>query len=289
LLCCRVRQEAQIVHQAGQCILALVVVAPPQDRRGVQGQRGHRRQRRVDQPAPVTGDSDCGAEEGFGCRSPSASSPVGFTAFNSASSQGLHAWHRALREHGYAVQLWKIHRHIGMGGDQLVAALIGEEGERSDGEAIRDTEGEAYGELIGEVQAMDGATALLRELREDGAKAIFSSSAKAEEVEHYLDLLEARDLVEGWTTAADVERTKPHPDLIHVALEKAGSDGPAVMVGDSTWDVKVAEAEGILTLAVLTGGFSEEELREAGAAEVVKSIGALRKDRGALARLARSV
>jgi HAD superfamily hydrolase (TIGR01509 family) len=199
------------------------------------------------------------------------------------------AWHRALRDHSYAVQLWEIHRHIGMGGDQLVAALIGEEGERSDGEAIRDAEGEAYGELIGEVQAMDGATEFLRELREDGAKAIFSSSAKAEEVEHYLDLLNARDLVEGWTTAADVERTKPHPDLVLVALEKAGNDGPAVMVGDSTWDVKAAEAAGIPTLAVLTGGFSEEELREAGAAEVVKSIGELRKDRGALERLAETV
>ena len=199
------------------------------------------------------------------------------------------AWHRALRDHGYAVQLWEIHRHIGMGGDQLVAALIGEQGERSDGEAIRDAEGEAYGELIGEVQAMDGATEFLRELREDGAKAIFSSSAKAGEVEHYLDLLDARDLVEGWTTAADVERTKPHPDLVQVALEKAGNDGPAVMVGDSTWDVKAAEAAGIPTLAVLTGGFSEEELREAGAAEVVRSIGELHKDRGALARLAKSV
>ena len=199
------------------------------------------------------------------------------------------AWHRALRDRGYAVQLWEIHRHIGMGGDQLVEALIGEQGERSDGEAIRDSESEAYGELIGEVQAMDGATELLRELRGDGAKAIFSSSAKAEEVEHYLDLLNARDLVEGWTTAADVERTKPHPELIEVALEKAGNDGPAVMVGDSTWDVKAAEAAGIPSLAVLTGGFSEEELREAGAAEVVKSISTLRKDRSVLARLAKAV
>ena len=198
------------------------------------------------------------------------------------------AWHRALRDHGYTVQLWEIHRHIGMGGDQMVAALIGEEGESADGGAIRDSEGEAYGELIGEVQAMNGSTELLRELREDGAKAIFSSSAKAEEVDHYLDLLDARDLVEGWTTAADVERTKPHPDLVQVALEKVGNDGPAVMVGDSTWDVEAAEAAGIPTLAVLTGGFSEEELREAGAAEVVKSVAALRKDRSMLARLARA-
>lgn len=196
------------------------------------------------------------------------------------------AWHRAFRQHGYAVQVWEIHRHIGMGGDQLVVALIGEEGERSDGEAIREAEGEAYGELIGEVQPMHGSIELLRDLREDEVTVVLASSAKANEVEHYVDLLEAHELVAGWTTAADVARTKPHPDLVHVALEKAGDGGPAVMVGDSTWDVKAAEAAGIPTLAVLTGGFSEAELREAGASEVVKSVGALREDRGVLARLA---
>lgn len=196
------------------------------------------------------------------------------------------AWHRALRDRGYAVQLWEIHRHIGMGGDQIVADLIGRDGEEKDGDAIREAEGEAYGELIGEVQAMHGATELLRELGEDGAKVILASSAKAGEVEHYVDLLSAGDLVEGWTTAADVERTKPHPDLVHAALEKAGYDWPAVMVGDSTWDIKAAAAAGVPTLAVLTGGFSEAELRDAGAAEVCESIGELRKDREALSRLA---
>lgn len=196
------------------------------------------------------------------------------------------AWHRGLREHGYVVQLWEIHRHIGMGGDQIVAALIDEEGERRDGDAIRAAEKDAYGELIGEVQAMHGASELLRELRDDGAKTILASSAKAEEVEHYVELLDAADLVEGWTDSADVERTKPHPDLVHAALAKIGGEGPAVMVGDSTWDVKAAAAAGIPTLAVLTGGFSEAELREAGAAEVCESIGELRKDRALLAALA---
>jgi HAD superfamily hydrolase (TIGR01509 family) len=184
------------------------------------------------------------------------------------------------------VQVWEIHRHIGMGGDQLVEALLGEEGERSDGDAIREAEGEAYGALIGEVQPMHGSIELLRELHEDLATVILASSAKAEEVDHYLELLEARELVKGWTTSADVERTKPNPDLVHAALEKSGDGGPAVMVGDSTWDVKAAQAAGIPTLAVLTGGFSEAELRETGASEVVKSVGELRKDRSALARLA---
>ena len=196
------------------------------------------------------------------------------------------AWHRAFRAHGYAVQVWKIHRHIGMGGDQLVEALIGEQGETEDGDAIREAEGDAYGELIGEVEAMHGASELLRELSDDGFSTILASSAKPEEVEHYIELLDAGDLVEGWTSAGDVERTKPHPDLVHAAIEKAGGERPAVMVGDSTWDVKAAERAGIPTLAVLTGGFSEEELREAGAAAVVKSVSALREDRDALRKLA---
>ena len=196
------------------------------------------------------------------------------------------AWHRALRANGYTAQLWEIHRHIGMGGDQMVEALVGEQAERESGDAIRDAEGEAYGELIDEVEALDGATELIRELTEDGAACILASSAKEEEVEHYIELLDAADLIAGSTTSADVERTKPHPDLVHAALEKAPGEAPRVMVGDSTWDVKAAKAAGIPTLAVMTGGFADSELRDAGAAEVVESIGELRKQRGILAKLA---
>jgi HAD superfamily hydrolase (TIGR01509 family) len=182
------------------------------------------------------------------------------------------AWHRALRAHGQQVQMWKVHRHIGMGGDQILDALIGSDAAAEQGDAIRAAEAEAYGELIGEVEPMDGARELLERLRAEEATTILASSAKQEEVDHYLDLLDARDLVDGWTTSADVERTKPHPDLVHAALEKAGGGNPAVMVGDSVWDVKAARAAGVPTLAVLTGGFSEAELREAGATQVVESI-----------------
>jgi HAD superfamily hydrolase (TIGR01549 family) len=185
------------------------------------------------------------------------------------------AWHRALHAHGHPVQMWKVHRHIGMGGDQILDALIGEEAAAEQGDAIREAEAEAYGELIGEVEPMEGARELIERLREAGATVILASSAKQEEVDHYLDLLDARELIDDWTTSADVESTKPDPDLVLAALEKAGSDNPSVMVGDSVWDVKAAKAAGVPTLAVLTGGFSEAELRDAGASQVVESIAAL--------------
>jgi HAD superfamily hydrolase (TIGR01549 family) len=195
------------------------------------------------------------------------------------------AWHRAFREHGYRVAIWEIHRHIGMGGDQLVGSLLGEEGEYESGDDLREAHAEAYAKLIGEAEAMEGASELIADLGDAGATVILASSAQRDEVDRYVKLLGAGERIAGATSAADAERTKPHPELVQTALEKFGSGGPALMVGDSTWDVKAAEAADVPTLALLTGGFSAAELREAGAVEVKRSIAALR-DAGAEAILA---
>jgi HAD superfamily hydrolase (TIGR01549 family) len=186
------------------------------------------------------------------------------------------AWFRAFRQHGEALPVWRIHRHIGMGGDQLVESLCGEQVERDKGDDIRAAEKVLYMELIDEVEPFAGARDLIRELKEAGHAVVLASSAKSEEVDHYLDLLDARDQVDAWTDSSDVESTKPEPDLVHAAMEKAGNS-EAVMVGDSTWDCEAAQRAGIETIAVLTGGFSEAELRDAGAAVVFRSIDELRE------------
>jgi HAD superfamily hydrolase (TIGR01549 family) len=187
------------------------------------------------------------------------------------------AWHRAFRKHDYRVAVWEIHRHIGMGGDQLVESLVGEEGENADGDELRDAHSDAYGELIGEVEAMKCASELIAELDDAGATVILASSAQQEEVDRYIELLGAEDRIAGATTSADAEQTKPHPELVQTALDKFGSGGPVLMLGDSTWDVKAAAAAGVPTLALLTGGFSAAELREAGAAEVERSLASVRE------------
>jgi HAD superfamily hydrolase (TIGR01509 family) len=186
------------------------------------------------------------------------------------------AWYRAFREHGHVLPVWRIHRHVGMGGDQLVAALCGDEVEERDGDGIREAEGRRYFEMIEEVEPLDGARDLMLDLKESGHRVVLASSAKPEEVDHYLDLLGARELADDWTSAGDVERTKPAPDLVQTAIEKIGG-GPAVMVGDSTWDCEAARHAGVQTVAVLTGGFSEAELRSAGAIAVFGSIVELRE------------
>ncbi len=138
--------------------------------------------------------------------------------------------------------------------------------------------------ISAEYSAFSAARELIEELKRRNKVVVLASSAKAHEVEHYLDLLDLRRLADGWTTSADVEATKPEPDLIKAATEKAGTHD-AVMVGDSTWDCVAAEKAGLRTVGVLTGGFSEQELRDAGAAEVYESLAQLlpRLDAGALA------
>jgi HAD superfamily hydrolase (TIGR01549 family) len=186
------------------------------------------------------------------------------------------AWYRAFREHGVVLELWRIHRHIGMGGDHMVAALAGRNAERSKGEAIRASEKQLYQELIDEVEPMNGARGLLAELKRRGHAVVLASSAKQEELDHYLELLDATEVVDGWTSSKDVSSTKPAPDLIEAALEKAGGrDG--VMVGDSVFDCQSAANAGIKTIGVLTGGFSEQELNDAGAITVFESIQKLRE------------
>jgi HAD superfamily hydrolase (TIGR01509 family) len=185
------------------------------------------------------------------------------------------AWYRAMRQNGVVVPVWRIHRHIGMGGDQLVAAVAGEGVESESGDAIRDAEKALYMAMIEEVEPLEGARELISDVRDRVDRVVLASSAKEDEVEHYVELLDARELADGWTTSADVDATKPHPDLVESAMAKAEAD-EALLIGDTPWDVKAAERAGVRTAAVLTGGFSAAELRDAGAIAVFESIPELR-------------
>jgi HAD superfamily hydrolase (TIGR01509 family) len=186
------------------------------------------------------------------------------------------AWYRAFRRSGIVLPLWRIHRHVGMGGDQLVPALAGKEVDESRGDEIRELRGEAYAELIDEVEPLEGSRELIADLKERGLTVLLASSAPQDELDRYLELLDARELADGWTTDDDVEATKPEPDLVRAALEKAGTDD-AVMVGDTPWDIEAARRAGVDTVCVITGGFSEQELRDAGAAGVYESVEDLRR------------
>jgi HAD superfamily hydrolase (TIGR01549 family) len=184
------------------------------------------------------------------------------------------AWFRAFKANDELVSLWRIHRHIGVAGDLFVEAVAGKDVDQAKGDAIRDAETDHYSKLVDDVVLLDGARDLIVKLKERGAKVVLASSAKEEELEHYLDMLQMNDTLDGWTSSADVETAKPEPDIVYAALEKVGGGDP-VMVGDSTWDCEAAARAGVPSIGVLTGGFSETELREAGAKEVYESVAEL--------------
>jgi HAD superfamily hydrolase (TIGR01509 family) len=186
------------------------------------------------------------------------------------------AWYRAFRLHGVTIPVWLCHRAIGMGGDQLVPHLAGEGFEREQGDTVRTEEHALFAQLIHEVQPFAGARGLIEDLKARGCKVVLASSAQAEDVAHYLGLLDARELADGWTDSSSVQRTKPAPDLVQAAIELVGG-GPAVMIGDSTWDVAAAKAAKVTTLCVRTGGFGADELLAAGAETVFESIADLRE------------
>ena len=186
------------------------------------------------------------------------------------------AWYMAFRQHEIFLPVWRIHRHVGMGGDQLVEALAGEAVERENGDALRTAHDVLYLASIQTVSVFEGARDLIVDLKQRGQQVVLASSAKVQEAEHYLNLLDAREIVDAWTTSDDVEQTKPSPDLVGAALGKLGTE-TGVMVGDTPWDVEAAGKLDVPTIAVLTGGFSEAELRDAGAIAVFESVQQLRE------------
>jgi HAD superfamily hydrolase (TIGR01509 family) len=186
------------------------------------------------------------------------------------------AWYRAFREREIVLPIWRLHRHVGMGGDKYVAAVAGEEVDERLGDELRERWEALFDELIPEVEPLAGARELVAELKARGQTVVLASSAIEKHVDAFLDKLDVRELADGWTTKDDVEASKPDPDLVQAALAKAGS-GDAAMVGDTPWDVEAARRAGIETVAVVTGGYSEQELRDAGAAAVFDSLETLRR------------
>jgi HAD superfamily hydrolase (TIGR01509 family) len=187
------------------------------------------------------------------------------------------AWYRALRSVGETYPVWRLHRLIGMGGDQLLTALGGEDLERRVGDQARELQGKNVDAVIDEMAPLPGARDLLVAIKDRGHRLVLASSGQERHVDAFLDKLDARDLADAWTSSSDVESSKPAPDLLQVALTKLGApqDASSVMIGDSVWDVEAAKNAGMPAIVVRSGGFGDDELREAGAVALYDTPGDL--------------
>lgn len=185
------------------------------------------------------------------------------------------AWAQAFEEHGMQPPLWRIHRAIGMGGDQLVKHVTDERVEDEHGEALRTAWENAYRPMLDAVRAFDGVHDLVNLLHSKGVKVALATSSNSEFAAKALTAMGmTADDFDSMTTSSDAAASKPEPDILAAALEQAGGS-KALLVGDSTWDIEAAKRLGASCVAVRTGGFGVDELTEAGAVLVVDAVGNL--------------
>ena len=187
------------------------------------------------------------------------------------------AWEEAFRNAGKSFDAQLIHDQIGKGTDMLVPTLM-PEADEDEQERLGKAHGDIFkGRHLDRVKAFPGARDLLVRTRDAGQKVVLASSASKEELEHYLDLLDAREIVDETTTADDVERTKPAPDIFATALKKIAPLTPdeVIVVGDTPYDIEAAAKCGIAAIALRSGKFPDDTLREAGAVALYDDVAAL--------------
>ena len=188
----------------------------------------------------------------------------------------VEAWQKAFAAEGYAFSRPEIHAQVGKGGDNLVPSLLPDAPTEVQ-ERIARAEGEIYKrDYLKQVEPFPGARRFLKDLVERGHTIVLASSASRMEVDHYVGLLDAEGLLSGTTSKDDVARSKPCPDIFTAALGQTG--GPAesaIVVGDTPYDILAARRAGIDAIAVLSGGFEEEELLSCGPLAIYRDVAEL--------------
>lgn len=176
-----------------------------------------------------------------------------------------HAWVTALHEYGFDVPFERVRKLIGMGGDHLLPEVTGLDAESDLGKRIDQRRGAIFRtQYLPALQPFPQVRPLMERARAQGIKLVVASSAKDEELEPLLKIAGIDDLIEQQTSSDDAGQSKPSPDIVAAALERAAVPPPqALMLGDTPYDVEAARRAGIAILAVRCGGFSDADLKGA--------------------------
>jgi len=187
----------------------------------------------------------------------------------------VHAWQRAFAAVGIDVEAWRIHRGIGMDGSTLVQTLSGDAPEDVQ-TRLKDRHSEYYQQTAGLLTPLPGARALLRRINELGLQVVLATSAPEDELALLRRVLDCDDMIAAYTSAQDVDTAKPDPGIVQIALDRAHvSAEQAIFVGDAIWDAKAAHRAGVTCIGVRSGGVSDAELENSGAAVVFDNAQAL--------------
>ena len=190
-------------------------------------------------------------------------------------SVDLHAraWQEAFEHFGKRLAFGDIRAQIGKGGDQLMKEFLPPQELEQSGEKLEKYRSDLYKQkYFPQVHPFPGVRELFQAILQRKIHIALASSAKGDELQRYKEIANIADLVETETSADDAERSKPHPDIFAVALERAGNapKDRVYVIGDSPWDAIAATRLGVRTIGVLCGGFPEADLRKAGAMAIYR-------------------
>lgn len=177
------------------------------------------------------------------------------------------AWQAAFHDVGLHPSAMRIHEAIGMGGDRLVAHVAGDVTEAAVGEDVRALHDKHFRAGLRSISALDGASDLIEALADHGHRVVVASSSEADLADELLELVDARPRLSAVVTGSDEASSKPSPDLVELAISRAGGD-QAIAVGDAVWDALAAGEAGVACIGLRSGGVGAERLLSAGASWV---------------------
>lgn len=183
------------------------------------------------------------------------------------------AWRRAFLEFGRDVPFAHVRSQIGKGADQLIPVFFTEEELERFGKELAEYRSRLFlKDFLPKVRAFPRVRELFQRLRQEGRRLALASSAREEELKHYVKLCRLEGLFEQATSKDEVDKSKPHPDIFAAALQRLGSPeaSTTVVVGDTPYDALAAGKLGLPTVGVLCGGFPAEDLRAAGCRVLMK-------------------
>ncbi|WP_069768730.1 HAD family hydrolase [Streptomyces sp. LUP30] len=178
-------------------------------------------------------------------------------------------WWEAFRQAGHRVPMHAVLRAVGLGSEDLIARLLGDDRDKDEDAELSAAHKALYGQYFDRLPPLRDAGSLLRRLHGDGWTVVLATSASGPELSALRAAIDADDVIAATASADDVEEGKPAPEPVQHALELAGAPAEqAVFVGDTVWDMQAGRRAGVRCVGVLCGGIPRADLLEAGAEAV---------------------
>ena len=194
-------------------------------------------------------------------------------------SNWLHAeaWKRAFAEMDIMLDREEVRRQIGKGGDELIPVFVSWWKRYSVEEPLKRYREWIFREdFLPQVKALPKVREFAEELKQRGIRFALASSSKKADIQDYKRIMQIEDLLDEATSADDVDRAKPHPDVFSAALKRLGLKAKdCIALGDTPYDAEAAGKAGLRTIGVETGGWTHDELMDAGCVEVYESVAEL--------------